>query len=157
MICPDDLNYPERGMKIEKTASSVFRTSSPYSDVDIKDKKKPQILNIPGKNNFFMVYDFRTIETIKTDPEYDCVKNKRPKVHEFRIDHKYACEIVCHAVNWDHTDDLYQNDENTLIALAYNDGTVHMFHPDELEQENGVPCVTLKVQDGDGIVDMKFI
>lgn len=95
-------------------------------DLEQHVKVVPQIVEIPGKNNIFMVYDHNRIEVVNCGRENDFGK-AGAVTNNFHFDHKELSVIRCHTSNSDYIGEEMRN-ETALVALAYDSGTVHFFH-----------------------------
>lgn len=104
-----------------------------------------------------MVYDSYTIECVKCEEENDFGKRKRAILNNFDIDHSYLTlsEVKCHAYNKDYAKMNTNSIETAVIALGYKNGTVRLFHSDDLDQMIETPCKVLDLKVD--IIDMVFV
>ena len=87
MICPLDPNDLKKGSLVEEEARSHYKTETIELDIPLAGKLKPQIIDIPGKKDFFMVYDWQSIEAVKCHSKNDFGQARRPMTDNFSIEH----------------------------------------------------------------------
>lgn len=78
MICPRDPDYPDNGFLVEENARSFYRSEILALDEPANDSVVcPQIIELPGKDDIFLIYDKDSIEIVKCTERNDFLMHPR--------------------------------------------------------------------------------
>lgn len=152
-ICPKNKDTKEQEMKIEEYATSYFKIQC----ISAEQASRPRLVELPGKSNLFMVFNNEVVEVVGCDNNNDFgAKASGAVVNNFHYEHDERHKIKCHASNILTAPRMdYNRKETALVALAYDDGAVYLFHSEELQQQMPEPKGVIKLKDD--IVDMAFV